>query len=387
MTLRVRELDDHERVDVQRTARSHTLGAALVRRAQIVIHARDGLKAEEIATRMDLCGNTVRHWPNRFNARGLEGLKEDVRGGRPLRLRLRGRFRPVALTQAYDMQNSSSGPTPCRGAATGAFPATCARLLTAGVLALAVSAGSAHAAVTTYTGPAGLAAFNVAAGSPGIAISFDALLGNLAGATIGGVTFSSPEGNSLEVVTGASTFTPAGFSGVINAATNVLIPTSGGKVMSPGGSELAPGPNLKQRDSLRLDFATPLSAFGLDVLLQSIDDFPLASITVYDAALNVIGSGGIPGAGGGGGPGATSFFGVFSSTGNISRIVITDGDDNDIFPDANLGYDSFRFQMAQAGVPEPATWALMIAGFGLMGQVVRRRARTVPVGRPDRAIA
>ena len=83
MTLRVRALNDHERVDVQRIARSHTLGAALVRRAQIVVHAMDGLKAEEIATRMDLCGNTVRHWLNRFNARGLDGLKEDVRTGRP----------------------------------------------------------------------------------------------------------------------------------------------------------------------------------------------------------------------------------------------------------------------------------------------------------------
>src|SRR5919107_792801 len=83
MTLRVRELNDPERVDVQRMARSRTLGAALVRRAQIVVHAMDGLKAEEIATRMDLCGNTVRHWLNRFNACGLDGLKEDVRTGRP----------------------------------------------------------------------------------------------------------------------------------------------------------------------------------------------------------------------------------------------------------------------------------------------------------------
>jgi transposase len=32
---------------------------------------------------MDLCGNTVRHWLNRFNARGLQGLEEDVRTGRP----------------------------------------------------------------------------------------------------------------------------------------------------------------------------------------------------------------------------------------------------------------------------------------------------------------
>jgi hypothetical protein len=70
MTLRLREVTDDERAAVQRIARSHTLGAAFVRRAQIVVHAVGGLKAEQIATRMDLCGNTVRYWLNCFNARG-----------------------------------------------------------------------------------------------------------------------------------------------------------------------------------------------------------------------------------------------------------------------------------------------------------------------------
>jgi transposase len=83
MTLRLREVTDDERAEVGRIARSHTLGAAFVRRAQIVVHALGGLKAEEIASRLDLCGNTVRHWINRFNARGLKGLEEDVRTGRP----------------------------------------------------------------------------------------------------------------------------------------------------------------------------------------------------------------------------------------------------------------------------------------------------------------
>jgi hypothetical protein len=83
MTLRLRQLSNEEREEVQRIARSHTLGAGLVRRAQIVAPALRGLKAEAIATPMDLCGNTVRHWLNRFNARGLRGLEEDVRTGRP----------------------------------------------------------------------------------------------------------------------------------------------------------------------------------------------------------------------------------------------------------------------------------------------------------------
>jgi transposase len=64
-------------------ARSRTVGAGLVRRAQIILHALEDLKAPEISARMGLCGATVRHWLKRFNARGLPGLEEDVRSGRP----------------------------------------------------------------------------------------------------------------------------------------------------------------------------------------------------------------------------------------------------------------------------------------------------------------
>ena len=83
MTLRVRAVSDQEREELGRMARSRTVGAGLVRRAQIVVHALEGLKAPEICARMDLCGATVRHWLKRFNARGLPGLEEDVRSGRP----------------------------------------------------------------------------------------------------------------------------------------------------------------------------------------------------------------------------------------------------------------------------------------------------------------
>src|SRR5688572_29702787 len=83
MTLRVRAVSDEEREELGRRARSRTAAAGLVRRAQIVMHALEGLKAPEISARMDLCGATVRHWLKRFNARGLPGLEEDVRTGRP----------------------------------------------------------------------------------------------------------------------------------------------------------------------------------------------------------------------------------------------------------------------------------------------------------------
>src|SRR3712207_2570078 len=83
MTIRVRAVSEEEKEELGRVARSRTLGAGLVRRAQIVTQALEGLKAPEICARMDLCGATVRHWLKRFNARGLQGLAEDVRTGRP----------------------------------------------------------------------------------------------------------------------------------------------------------------------------------------------------------------------------------------------------------------------------------------------------------------
>ena len=50
----------------------------------------------------------------------------------------------------------------------------------------------------------------------------------------------------------------------------------------------------------------------------------------------------------------------------VSRLVITTDDFG------GLGYDNFRFTI---DVPEPATWAMMIAGFGLTGAAARRRPR------------
>ena len=84
MTIRVRALSPEEVGPLVELAHSRKRGAGLVRRAQIVLHAvEERLSAPEIATRMGLCGETVRFWIKRFNARGLKGLEEDMRSGRP----------------------------------------------------------------------------------------------------------------------------------------------------------------------------------------------------------------------------------------------------------------------------------------------------------------
>src|SRR3954454_8246013 len=83
MTIRVRALGEVEAAELACMARSRTLGVGLVRRAQIVQHAAEGLSAPGIAARMGLCGATVRFWLKRFNERGLPGLEGNMRSGRP----------------------------------------------------------------------------------------------------------------------------------------------------------------------------------------------------------------------------------------------------------------------------------------------------------------
>src|SRR3954469_14019639 len=83
MPLRVRALSGEEAHRLARMTRSQKLGAGLVRRAQIVQHAVDGLSAPGIAAKMGLCGATVRFWLRGFKERGLPGLEEEMRSGRP----------------------------------------------------------------------------------------------------------------------------------------------------------------------------------------------------------------------------------------------------------------------------------------------------------------
>src|SRR3954447_23690127 len=82
MTIRMRALGKEEAAELACMARSRTLGAGLVRRAQMVQHAVEGLSAPGIAAKMGLCGATVRFWLKRFTERGLGGLEEDMRSGR-----------------------------------------------------------------------------------------------------------------------------------------------------------------------------------------------------------------------------------------------------------------------------------------------------------------
>lgn len=239
-----------------------------------------------------------------------------------------------------------------------------------------LAARDSSATIVTFTN---LAAFDAAAGSPAIAIDFDAIATgtNLAGSTVNGVTFSSPGSNTLDVVAGASTFTngAAFSSGIIDASTNKLFPTSGENVLSPGGAELVPGTDVRELDSLQLDFSTPLAAFGLDILYQSFDFAPFTTFSVFDSSSSLLASGSTPaGPGGAGAPGGSAFLGWVSDAPatNIARIIFTESDDNASNPDSNIGYDTFRFGASQ--VPEPGSLWLLLFSLAGLRVTLRKRA-------------
>lgn len=83
MTIRVRTLSPEEQAELTRMARSRTLCAGRVKRAQLVLLAVEGQTAAAIAENLRLHARTARFWLKRFNAHGLAGLGESERPGRP----------------------------------------------------------------------------------------------------------------------------------------------------------------------------------------------------------------------------------------------------------------------------------------------------------------
>jgi len=81
--VQLRTVSDEERAAVKRLAHSRTAPARTVERARVVLAALEGAGVEEIAVRLHLARGTVYLWQHRFEARGIGGLEDQPRGGRP----------------------------------------------------------------------------------------------------------------------------------------------------------------------------------------------------------------------------------------------------------------------------------------------------------------
>jgi transposase len=72
---------DRELLESQ--AQASDAASTMAKRAQIVLLAADGLNNEAIARRLGVSGVTVGSWRRRFLERGLDGLRDEPRVGRP----------------------------------------------------------------------------------------------------------------------------------------------------------------------------------------------------------------------------------------------------------------------------------------------------------------
>jgi len=211
-----------------------------------------------------------------------------------------------------------------------------------------------------FQGDAG--AFKRAADFPPVMVDFDEIEPgtDLSGKALGDVRFERAgiSAAPLIVVRGAETFTPAGYrcEPLGDRSLHKLFPTTGGNVLSPGGTELAPGPNpALEDDGLVMVFKNPVSAVGFDILWQSADgdkrnvtlldkdDHALFSQTVR---LDLNAPGVAP-------PGGNAFVGFVSTSNTIAKVVVSEEDNDNCREDANTGYDTIRFKRTTPSPPIP----------------------------------
>jgi len=76
-------INDDDRAELVRLTRSSTVAAGLAQRARIVLAAGSGMANSAIAEQVGVSIPTVLKWRRRFAARGLAGLGDQARSGRP----------------------------------------------------------------------------------------------------------------------------------------------------------------------------------------------------------------------------------------------------------------------------------------------------------------
>src|SRR3954452_10416388 len=79
----LRGLTPEERQGLEQLAASRTAQARFVERARLLLAIADGHRPSQVARDLGVCRPTVYTWIRRFNERGLQGLEDRPRSGRP----------------------------------------------------------------------------------------------------------------------------------------------------------------------------------------------------------------------------------------------------------------------------------------------------------------
>lgn len=232
-------------------------------------------------------------------------------------------------------------------------------MLLAAASLFSVIAADASAQVTAYTDKA---AFTAAATSGGRNVQTETFSSATAGnfASSGGVFNAAFDGFSI---------TGQNFGNYVGIATGVTA-NSGVNTPIPAsflGQNYLTWANIAGGIvSLTINLNSATTAFGFDWFNTDVTDqynVAVAGGQNYSGPPFTVG-------------GNTGFFGLVSTT-PFTSIVITNNFNGGYISDE--GMDNFITNgqgSANGGVPEPATWAMMLLGVGALGAAMRRRTKT-----------
>ena len=110
-------LREGDREELERLTRSSSVRAGLAQRARIVLLAADGVSNTAIAELVGVSRPTVIGWRERYRARGLAGLDDEPRSGRPRQVDHRADHRGDADAAAEEVRGDAL-VQPAAGAGT-----------------------------------------------------------------------------------------------------------------------------------------------------------------------------------------------------------------------------------------------------------------------------
>jgi transposase len=103
-------LSDADRCVLERRVRAHKASQRL-RRARIVLGLAGGVSVRRVARELGVDEKTVARWRDRFVSRGLEGLEDRPRSGRPWLYGPEIRLRIVAAATSLPPARTGVGRT------------------------------------------------------------------------------------------------------------------------------------------------------------------------------------------------------------------------------------------------------------------------------------
>src|SRR3954469_13857843 len=121
-------LSDDERETLERWARRPTSAQALAFRCRIVLAAAEGRSSSEIAAELGCTGSTVGRWRGRFARRGLDGLHDEPRPGKPRTVTDDDVERVIVKTLEEQPRDATHWSTRSMAAATGMSQSAVSRI-------------------------------------------------------------------------------------------------------------------------------------------------------------------------------------------------------------------------------------------------------------------